>query len=142
MRMIRTDLIAMLADHKVKVSAARLKILQMCVKSDLPLDVQAVATQLGSDAHLATVYRTLERFVAAGLLERVDFQEGKFRYEYKRAHHHHAICEACGAVQDIENDDLSGLESAVRRESGFIVQRHTLEFFGLCNKCHLKGHHV
>jgi Fur family ferric uptake transcriptional regulator len=141
MQMIRTEEI--LADHALEVTPARLAILDICLRSDLPLDVQAVASKLGKrSAHLATVYRTLERFVAAGILERIDFQEGKFRYEYKRSHHHHAICEGCGSVQDIENDDLASLEQKVRGESGFVVRRHTLEFFGLCNKCHQKGTHV
>ena len=111
------------------------------MSSDLPLEVSGVAKELGSRAHLATIYRTLEKLVKVGLLERIDFQEGKFRYEYVKSHHHHAVCTECGKVEDVieEGSEIEAIESRVKKESGFAVKRHILELFGICNKCRMKG---
>ena len=59
MRMTRKDIISLLQLKGVKPSAARLQIMQICCDSDLPLDVQEVATLLKNEIHLSTIYRTL-----------------------------------------------------------------------------------
>ncbi len=83
----------------------------------------------------ATIYRTMKTFVEKGELQQIDFQEGKFRYESaKLPHHHHVVCEKCGAVEDVPvKEDL--LLKQLRIKTKFKVIRHSLEFFGLCNKC-------
>jgi Fe2+ or Zn2+ uptake regulation protein len=143
MRMIRkNELIAILNDKKIKPSTARLNILHICVMSNTPLDVQAVAKKLPESIHLATVYRTLETFVAAGILEKIDFQEGKFRYEYMHDHHHHAICNNCGKVEDITDAGIEAIESKIAKKTGFAISKHVLELFGLCIKCQRSNQYV
>lgn len=144
MQTIRTDVETILSSHGLEVTPARLAILRLCIKSDKPLDVDFVASKIGSKAHLATVYRTLEKFVTAGILERIDFQEGKFRYEYLHSHHHHAVCEHCGKVEDIVDTQtqVNSLEKSLALNSGFTVTKHTLELFGICNNCQKKGIYV
>ncbi len=138
MRMTRNDeIIQILSSKNLKPSTARTLILGICMNSDLPLDVDAVASKMGTKAHLATVYRTLEKFVSVGILERIDFQEGKFRYEFMHGHHHHAICNSCGKVEDVVDSltEVEAIESRIQKESGFRVTKHALELFGICNKC-------
>lgn len=136
MRMTRNDEISQILSSKnLKPSIARTLILRICMNSNLPLDVDSVASNMGTKAHLATVYRTLEKFVSAGILEKVDFQEGKFRYEFMHDHHHHAICNSCGKVEDVEDKGIEVIESSIKSKTGFTVTRHALELFGLCNKC-------
>lgn len=142
MRMTRKDIISLLQLKGIKSSAARLKIMQICCSSDLPLDVQEVTSLLKNEIHLSTVYRTLEKFVAVGILERVDFQEGKFRYEYVKEHHHHVVCNDCGKVADIQDSGIEKIEQSVSLQTGFIVTKHSLELFGLCNKCQRSTHHA
>lgn len=145
MRMTRKlDLHSMLLDYGLKNSPARLKILTLCVNAEVPLDVAQVHQKLAGKVHLATVYRTLERFVTAGLLVRIDFQEGKFRYEYLHSHHHHAVCESCGQVDDVRDTltEIDAIENRVKRHSGFKVTKHTLELFGICRPCQQKGLYV
>ena len=142
MRMTRKDIISLLQLKGIKSSAARLQIMQICCSSDLPLDVQEVTTLLKNEIHLSTVYRTLEKFVAVGILERVDFQEGKFRYEYVKEHHHHVVCNDCGKVADIQDSGIEKIEQSVSLQTGFIVTKHSLELFGLCNKCQRSTHHA
>jgi Fe2+ or Zn2+ uptake regulation protein len=98
-----------------------------------------VAKKVGSTAHLATIYRTLEKLATANLLTRVDFQEGKFRYEYVHDHHHHAVCEGCGKVAEVQDDKLENMMDKIKVEKGFSITRHALELFGLCRSCQQKG---
>ncbi len=145
MRMTRTDAINQVLFSKgLKPSTARTIILRICMDSDLPLDVDQVAGKLGTKAHLATVYRTLEKFVSAGILERIDFQEGKFRYEYMHGHHHHAVCNICGKVEDVVDTltEVFAIENRLQQESGFRVTKHALELFGICNKCQRSNTYV
>jgi len=130
-----------LTEAGIEITPARTHILSICMRSSTPLTVEDVAIKVGTTAHLATIYRTLEKLVQAGLLERIDFQEGKFRYEYPHHHHHHAVCECCGKIEDIEDSqtEITSIENRVTKESGFLVTRHVMELFGLCNKCQQKG---
>lgn len=83
----------------------------------------------------ATIYRTVKTFVAKKELQQIDFQEGKFRYEMANLpHHHHIVCEKCGAVEDVPTKEES-LVKQLRIKTKFKVLRHSLEFFGLCKKC-------
>lgn len=133
----------LLTSKGLEATPARSQILSICMKSELPVDVNYVKAKIGKHAHLATVYRTLERLVDTGLIERVDFQEGKFRYEYHRSHHHHAVCNDCGNVEDVADTvaEVKAIEGRLRKESGFLVTKHALELFGTCNKCQKKGLH-
>lgn len=139
MRMTRNNLSELLAAKGIKPTPSRLKILSACVNEDIPLDVNDVAKKVGNTVHLATIYRTLETFMTAGLLERVDFQEGKFRYEFIHDHHHHAVCDSCGKVEDVTDAGIEAIESRVKKESGFLVTKHIIELFGTCNICQTKG---
>ena len=143
MQTTRTTVNDILTSHSLEPTSARKAVLKICIASSKPLDVNFVVEKIGTKAHMATVYRTLEKFVEKGILERVDFQEGKFRYEYMHEHHHHhAVCNGCGKVEDIEDNGIDIIESAINKKTGFIVSRHTLELFGTCNKCQRSNNYV
>ena len=133
-----------LVSKKLKPSSARMLILGICMNSDLPLDVDTVVEKMGKKAHLATIYRTLEKFVSVHILERIDFQEGKFRYEFMHGHHHHAVCNTCGKVEDVHDSltEVEAIENRLQKESGFRVTKHALELFGICNKCQRSNSYV
>ncbi len=140
MRMTRNDLTELLSSKGLKPTPSRLVILAACAGETIPLDVHDVAGKVGDQVHLATVYRTLEKFVTVGLLERIDFQEGKFRYEFVHAHHHHAVCGNCGKVEDVTDAGIEAIESHIKKNSGFLVMKHTVELFGLCRNCQQRTH--
>lgn len=123
----------------IEATAARIRVLDICLNATSPLTVADVAKKVGSTAHLATIYRTLEKLATANLLTRVDFQEGKFRYEYVHDHHHHAVCESCGKVAEVQDDKLENMMDKIKVEKGFSITRHALELFGLCKSCQQKG---
>jgi len=82
-----------------------------------------------------TVYRTLESFVEAKLVQKVEFGDGVTRYEIKHGHHHHIVCTKCGAVTDVDNCLEDGKVKALETKTGFTISSHALEFFGLCRRC-------
>lgn len=137
MQNIRTK--QLLENARVEATAARTRVLDICLNANSPLTVADVAKKVGSTAHLATIYRTLEKLATANLLTRVDFQEGKFRYEYVHDHHHHAVCEGCGKVAEVQDDKLENMMDKIKVEKGFSITRHALELFGLCRSCQQKG---
>jgi Fur family transcriptional regulator, ferric uptake regulator len=119
----------------LKNTPSRLAILSVLEKGKYPLDALQVYKAVKNNTDLATVYRTLETFSENGLVDKFDLEEGKYRYEIKKKHHHHLVCEACGRIEDIFSNDVFALEKEIKSKYEFLVKRHALEFFGLCRSC-------
>jgi Fur family transcriptional regulator, peroxide stress response regulator len=81
---------------------------------------------------LGTVYKTLERFHAAGLIKKVNPVNETARYEAKTALHHHMICEKCQSIHDIH--ELSGT-IPFPEKPGFRITRYQVIFHGCCENC-------
>lgn len=128
-----------LKNMRMKSTAGRQGILAALQQTDTPLDISEIKTYLHKqhiNINLATIYRTINTFVKAGLVHQIEFQEGKFRYEFSSLpHHHHAVCTKCGSVEDIQNCDMGDMEEKVRKAINFKVTNHTSEFYGVCRKC-------
>jgi Fur family ferric uptake transcriptional regulator len=87
---------------------------------------------------LATVYRTLQLFEELGIVYKLNFDDGRNRYELyhnENHQHHHLICLKCGAVIEMEGDLLENLEEAIEKTKDFEIIDHNVKFFGYCSKC-------
>jgi Fur family ferric uptake transcriptional regulator len=87
---------------------------------------------------LATVYRTLDLLAELEILQKVNFGDGRSRYEFSDTevhHHHHLICLKCCEVTEFDDDKLEELEAAIGKKSGFKIIDHQVKFFGYCQKC-------
>lgn len=87
---------------------------------------------------LATVYRTLQLFDEMGIIYKLNFDDGRSRYElyHNEDHqHHHLICLKCGSVIEMEGDLLENLEEAIENTKNFQIIDHNVKFFGYCSKC-------
>lgn len=128
-----------LNDKDLKATPARIAIMDLLEKTNEPVDVQMVAGYLEKqaiDTDRATIFRILNMFTDRGITKRIFLNEGKYRYELAdQEDHHHLICEACGAIDDIADCDLSKIEQDILRKKGFMVKHHSLEFFGVCQAC-------
>ena len=123
---------------KVINTPARSAITEFLAKSDSPVDVEQVIKYLRSknlNTNKVTVYRNIESMLNNGLVNRLEFGEGKYRYELQKDHHHHLICTNCGQIEDISGDFFQGFDKDIKERKGFLVKYHTLEFFGLCQNC-------
>lgn len=82
---------------------------------------------------LATVYKTLQTLHAMGMVARVDSPTAQARYDAIVDTHHHAVCGACGRIEDLFDRRLDALPAP--RAPGFVVKGHSVHFHGLCAKC-------
>lgn len=119
----------------LKNTPSRLAVLSVLKEKNNPLDVLQIFELTKDKTDLATVYRTLETFLNNGLINRLEFGEGKYRYEIKRKDHHHLICRACERIEDVEDKFMNKWENEIKVEKGFLVSNHSLEFFGVCKQC-------
>ena len=84
----------------------------------------------------ATVFRTLEVLEDLGAVERLDLPNGDHAYVVcERAHHHHVVCSRCGRTSEIDDTGLRVVVSEIARRTGYRVDDHRLELFGLCPAC-------
>ena len=84
----------------------------------------------------ATVFRTLEILSDIGAVERLDLPSGDHAYvACEPLHHHHAVCTRCGRSDDIEDAGLRAIVRTVERRTGYRIEEHRLELFGLCPDC-------
>ena len=84
----------------------------------------------------ATVFRTLEVLEALGTIERLDLPSGEHAYVgCEPTHHHHVVCSRCGRSAEIRDADLRQVVERIARKTGYRVEEHRLELFGLCPAC-------
>lgn len=130
--------VTVLQKNNLKMTHARQVVLDLFLKTRTPIAADVIFSYLSQkkcETDRATVYRILDTFVEKGIINRMEFQEGKFRYEIVGSDHHHLICEKCGSIEDISDCSLPKLEKEIRIKKGFLVKRHALEFFGVCASC-------
>ncbi len=84
----------------------------------------------------ATVFRTLEVLEELGLVERLAMPSGEHAYVVcEPAHHHHVVCSRCGRTTEIDDAGLRVVVSQIARRTGYRVDEHRLELFGVCPAC-------
>jgi Fur family ferric uptake transcriptional regulator len=81
---------------------------------------------------LSTVYRTVKLFETEGILERLDFRDGRSRYEQAaREHHDHLINLETGDVIEFRSEDIEALQTEIARRLGYKVVYHRLELYAV-----------
>ena len=85
----------------------------------------------------ATVYRTLQWMVDAGIARKVDFGEGRFRFEhsYRQPRHFHLICKTCHRSFEFLSSDIEGLIEEVATARSFTASQSVVQIYGTCEEC-------
>ena len=85
----------------------------------------------------ATIYRTLQWMVEAGIARKVDFGEGRFRFEhsYRHPRHFHLICKTCSRSFEFLSSDIESLIEEVASARGFAQRQSVLQIHGECEAC-------
>jgi len=85
----------------------------------------------------ATVYRTLQRMVDAGIARKVDFGEGRSRFEPSHRHprHFHLICTQCHRSSEFLSSDIESLMEEVAAARGFAAREAVVQISGTCEDC-------
>jgi len=119
----------------LKMTDQRRVIARVLSEADDHPDVEEVHRRAaGIDARisLATVYRTVRVLEDAEIIERLDFGDGRARYEQIRDdHHHHLIDLQTGEVHEFADSGLEALKEQIARDLGFNLIGHRLELYGI-----------
>ncbi|MES2846069.1 MAG: Fur family transcriptional regulator [Pseudomonadota bacterium] len=95
-------------------------------------ELYARAAQIDPRISIATVYRTVKLFEEAGILDRLEFGDGRARYEdAERDHHDHLIDVNTGAVIEFIDPDIEALQERIAERLGYRLVGHRLELLGV-----------
>jgi Fur family transcriptional regulator, ferric uptake regulator len=85
----------------------------------------------------ATVYRTLQWMVGAGVARKVDFGEGRSRFEpsYRHPRHFHLICRTCHRSSEFLSSDVESLMEEIAGARNFATAQQVVQIFGTCEEC-------
>ena len=95
-------------------------------------ELYARASKLDPRISIATVYRAVKLFEESGILEKVEFGDGRARYEdADRDHHDHLIDMQSGEVIEFIDPDIEALQEKIARRLGYRLKGHRLELYGV-----------
>lgn len=129
-----------LKEAGLKITLPRLKVLQILEQTrDRHLSAEEVYKALldmGEDVGLATVYRVLTQFEAAGLVSRHNFEGGHSVFELSQGEHHdHLVCVKCGRVEEFIDDIIEERQQMIAEQAHFKMTDHALNIYGICPDC-------
>jgi Fe2+ or Zn2+ uptake regulation protein len=101
-----------------------------------PAEIHAQARKRYPSLGLVTVYRTLEKLEQLGLVQRVHHPHGCQSFlPASHGHEHLLLCQKCGQAETFSGDNLDPLMHQIAARTGYKIQEHWLQLFGLCAKC-------
>ena len=129
-----------LREAGLRVTMPRLKVLSILEQANphhmSAEDIYKTLLDEGEDVGLATVYRVLTQFEAAGLVRRHNFEGGHSVFELNQGDHHdHLVCEHCGMVCEFFDELIEQRQDQIAKQKGFTVTDHQHTIYGLCANC-------
>lgn len=135
------NLIKVLREHELKATSQRIALLKLLDATLEHFDAEEIYFELKKrqkNVSRATVYRSLETLVEQELVTKLDFGDGRMRYERRLSaddHHDHLICERCGKVIEFFNLEVEAQQLAICEDHDFTPSTHTMHIFGICADC-------
>lgn len=132
-----------LGERDIRYTRGRQAVVRALSRGPGPQSAAELSRRLRTSVPLSSLYRSLSVLDEAGVLSRHHDGEGLARFElaeWLSGHHHHVVCVECGAVEDIELDEmaeavLSDLAGRAGSAGGYGVSGHALEIEGVCAPC-------
>src|ERR671926_1098734 len=123
-----------------KRSSKREQIVNVFLRQEGHLSADDLVDLIRKEDHRisrATVYRTLQWMVEAGIARKVDFGEGRFRFEhsYRHPRHFHLICKVCSRSFEFLSSDIESLLEEVAAARNFTARQSILQIHGTCEAC-------
>ena len=118
----------------LKVTHPRMRILQLLEQAKprhmTAEDIYRLLLEQGEDIGLATVYRVLTQFEAAGLVLKHNFESGQSVYELDRGQHHdHMVDIETGKIIEFESAEIEELQAKIAAEHGYQIEEHSLVLY-------------
>ena len=139
----RDDILEKLRKKNHKLTPQRLAIVNILAESKGHPNVEQIYQQLRNGfptMSLATVYRNVMLIKSLGEVLELGFPDGSNRYDGNKPYPHpHVICTKCKKIIDPDLTTLRDMTEEVTAETGFKIQTHRLDFFGICHECLAKA---
>ena len=133
------DLISQLSEQGYRLTPQRMMVLSAIANSEHHISAEEIYVQVVAKyphVNISTVYRTLDLLKRLGLVTETDLGGGRVRYHpADKGHHHHLVCQECGAIIDLDESVLSSLKSRLLQEYKFSADLRHLAIFGRCSNC-------
>jgi Fur family peroxide stress response transcriptional regulator len=137
-RVVVKEFTKTLRDHGMKVTPQRIAIYDILMNTTEHPSAEVIYKKLAPvypTMSLATVYKSLDVFKKAGLVQEINVGESSFRYDANISSHPHIICTTCHKVDDVEEAIFSDLVDKVNSFTNYSIHRQQLYFYGLCPQC-------
>jgi Fur family ferric uptake transcriptional regulator len=122
----------------LRMTQPRKVIARVLEESDDHPDVEELynrASAVDPRISIATVYRTVKLFEEAGILDKLEFGDGRARYEdAEREHHDHLIDMNSGEVIEFVDEEIEALQEKIAEKLGYELRGHRLELYGVPRK--------
>lgn len=129
-----------LRNKKHRITPERFEVLNAVIAYEGHFDADELYLDMKSSrskVSRATVYNTLDKLLACGIISRYRFGEKLARYElvFGREPHHHIICRACGKIEEFSDKRVERLARDAAETMRYHLQDQVLHIFGLCHQC-------
>ena len=133
------NIISKLSEQGYRLTPQRVMILSAIENSDNHISAEEIYAQVVAkypNVNISTVYRTLELLKRLGLVTETNLGGGRVRYHPgEKGHHHHLVCQKCGAIIDVDESTLARLEDVLLHRYDFKASMRHVAIFGLCGNC-------
>lgn len=128
-----------------RMTPQRQAVLEILTTSDTHPTVDQIYERVRMDFPMtsrATVYKTISLAKEMGAVMELEFSKGSNRYDGKRPYPHtHVICMKCKQVMDADDLDITALKQEIIRNTGYRIDNHRIDFFGVCPNCQKESTH-
>lgn len=126
-----------LREDGVRMTTQRIAILDYLAQAHHPTAEDIYIAIVSKDPHIsrATVYNNLNKLTDEGYLLELTYGDDASRYDFNIGKHYHVVCQLCGRVEDLFYPLIEDVESVAEELTGYKVQGHRMEVFGICPNC-------
>ena len=131
----------LLRSKGMKVTPQRIAILNMLMNTKAHPPAEAIFKALeptNPTMSLATVYKTLDSFTSADIIQELSIDGESLHYDYDTSFHPHVICRKCGAICDVDinvSSEINSIVNKINSETNYDIDKEQLFFYGLCEDC-------
>ena len=137
------EVVSRLREDGHRLTPQRMAVIKTLIGNREHLSAEQIYQRVRIDfpmTSLATVYKTVTVLREMGEIQEISLDgEGKHFDGGSPDAHPHLICTVCKRIEDIDVSGLSDLPAEVARRTGYRIQRHRLDFFGVCPLCQQKA---
>ncbi len=132
------EAISTLKETGVRITPQRHAILEYLIESmahPTADDIYKALEGKFPNMSVATVYNNLRVFREVGLVKELTYGDSSSRFDFVTTEHYHVICDRCGKIVDFHYPGLDEVEQLASHVTGFKVNNHRMEIYGVCADC-------